>query len=131
MLLGTYGAFVAEVDVSDRIVLTVPAGARFRSVATLVLGGIGGRADLPYERMDDLQLAVLSILDSTDGDAVTLEVESDDDGLAVAVGPVRDGSNNDDGLRLVLSRLVDGVAHEHRDGAEWITFGVANAGSAA
>jgi hypothetical protein len=126
MLLGTYGAFGAEVDVSDRIVLTVPAGARFRGVATLVLGGIGGRADLPYERMDDLQLAVLSILDSTDGDAVTLEVESDDDGLAVAVGPVRDGSSNDDGLRLVLSRLVDGVAHEHRDGAEWITFGVAN-----
>ena len=79
MLLGTYGAFGAEVDVSDRIVLTVPAGARFRSVATLVLGGIGGRADLPYERMDDLQLAVLSILDSTDGDAVTLEVESDDE----------------------------------------------------
>ena len=126
MLLGTYGAFGAEVDVSDRIVLTVPAGARFRGVATLVLGGIGGRADLPYERMDDLQLAVLSILDSTDGDAVTLEVESNDHGLAVAVGPVRDGSSNDDGLRLVLSRLVDGVAHEHRDGAEWITFGVAN-----
>jgi hypothetical protein len=130
MLLGTYGAFGVEADVSDRIVLTVPAGARFRSVATLVLGGIGGRADLPYERMDDLQLAVLSILDSTDGEAVTLEVESDDRGLAVAIGPVRDGSSNDDGLRLVLSRLVDGVAHEHRDGAEWITFGVAN-GSAA
>ena len=111
---------------SDRIVLTVPASARFRSVATLVLGGIGGRADLPYERMDDLQLAVLSILDSTDGDAVTLEVDSDDDGLAVAVGPVRDGSSNDDGLRLVLSRLVDGVAHEQRDGAEWITFAIAN-----
>ena len=128
MLLATYGAFGAEVDVSDRIVLTVPAGTRFRSVATLVLGGIGGRADLPYERMDDLQLAVLSILDSTDGDAVTLEVESDDSG--VAIGPVRDGSSNDDGLRLVLSRLVDGVAHERRDGAEWITFGVAN-GSAA
>ncbi len=130
MLLGTYDAFGAEVDVSDRIVLTVPSGARFRGVATLVLGGIGGRAALSYERMDDLQLAVLSILDSTDGEAVTLEVESDDGGLAIAIGPVRDGSSNDDGLRLVLSRLVDGVAHEHRDGAEWITFGVAN-GSAA
>jgi hypothetical protein len=126
MLLGTYDAFGAEVEVSDRIVLTVPAGARFRGVTTLVLGGIGGRADLPYERMDDLQLAVLSILDSTDGDAVTLEVESNDGNLAVAIGPVRDGSSNDDGLRLVLSRLVDGVAHERRDGAEWITFGVAN-----
>jgi hypothetical protein len=130
MHLARYGAFGAEVDVSDRIVLTVPAGARFRGVATLVLGGIGGRAALPYERMDDLQLAVLSILDASDGEAVTLEVESGDDGLAVAVGPVRDGSSHDDGLRLVLSRLVDGVVHEHRDGAEWITFGVANGGSA-
>lgn len=113
---------------SDRIVLNIPAGARFRSVASLVIGGIGGRADLPYERMDDLQLAVLSILDSTDGEAVTLEVLSDDGSLAVAVGPVRDGSGEDNGLRLVLSRLVDDVAHEHRDGAEWITFGVSNAG---
>jgi hypothetical protein len=125
MLLGTYGAFGAEVDVSDRIVLTVPP-APVPQRRDLVLGGIGGRADLPYERMDDLQLAVLSILDSSDGEAVTLEVESDDGGLAIAIGPVRDGSSNDDGLRLVLSRLVDGVAHEHRDGAEWITFGVAN-----
>jgi len=130
MLPGTPGTSGTGVAVSDRIVLTVPAGARFRSVATLVIGGIGGRANLPYERMDDLQLAVLSILDSTDGSAVTLEVDSDDDGLAVAVGPVRYGSSHDDGLRLVLSRLVAGVAHEHRDGAEWITFGIANAGSA-
>ena len=112
MLPDTPGTSGTGVAVSDRIVLTVPAGARFRSVANLVIGGIGGRANLPYERMDDLQLAVLSILDSTDGSAVTLEVDSDDDGL-----------------RLVLSRLVDGVAHEHRDGAEWITFGIANAGS--
>jgi len=129
MLVETYGAFGAGADVSDRIVLIVPSGAAFRSVATLVLGGIGGRANLPYERMDDLQLAVLSILDSTDGEAVTLEVETDDAGLAVAVGPVRDGSSAEDGLRLVLSRLVDRVAHEHRDGAEWITFGVPNGGS--
>ena len=130
MVLRAHGAPGFEVDMTDRIVLTIPAGARFRGVATLVLGGIGGRMDLPYERMDDLQLAVLSILDSTDGDAVTLDVEPDAGRLAVAVGPVRDGSSRDDGLRLVLSRLVDDVAHERRDGAEWITFGVSNAGHA-
>ena len=67
---------------------------------------------------------------STDGDAVTIEVEFDGAGLVVAIGPMREGSSNDDGLRLVLSRLVEKVAHEHRDGAEWITFGVANARSA-
>jgi hypothetical protein len=106
----------------DRIVLTIPSDARFRSVATLVLGGIGSRADLPFERADDLQLAVLSALDASSGGDVTVEVETRDGRLAVAVGPVRDGSGEDAGLVRVLSRLVDEVDRERRDGAEWLTF---------
>src|SRR5262245_41451065 len=113
-----------EVVVSDRIVLPIPVDERFRSVATLVLGGIGSRADLPYERMDDLQLAVLSALDATDGETVTIEVDAAEEGLRLALGPVREGSGADDGLVRVLSRLVDDVGHESRDGAEWITLGV-------
>jgi hypothetical protein len=104
----------------DRIVLTIPTDPRFRSVATLVLGGIGSRADLPFERTDDLQLAVLSALDASSGGDVTVEVETGPGRLAVAVGPVRDGSGEDAGLARVLSRLVDEVAHERRDGAEWL-----------
>jgi hypothetical protein len=115
---------VLEVVVSDRIVLTIPADERFRSVATLVLGGIGSRAELPYERMDDLQLAVLSALDATDHETVTIEVDTDAGGIRLALGPLRDGSNADDGLARVLSRLVDDLGHESRDGAEWITLGV-------
>ncbi len=110
---------------SDRIVLTIPTGERFRAVATLVLGGVGSRADLPYERMDDFQLAVLSALEAADGDSVTLEVDADGDRVRVAVGPVRSGSAADQGLGLVLSRLVDEVAHEHRDGDEWLCLGLA------
>jgi len=108
--------------VTDRIVLTIPTEERFRAVATLVVGGIGTRADLPYERMDDLQLAVLSALGATDHSEVTLEVDTDEHGLRLALGPVRDGSAEDGGLRLVLSRLVDEVAHERRDGAEWLSL---------
>lgn len=108
----------------DRIVLTIPADARFRSVASLVLGGIGSRADLPFERTDDLQLAVLSALDASSGDDVTIEVETREGRLAVAIGPVRDGSGEDAGLVRVLSRLVDEVAEERRDGAEWLTLAV-------
>jgi len=115
---------VLEVLVSDRIVLTIPAEERFRSVATLVLGGIGTRVDLPYERMDDLQLAVLSTLDASDSETVTLEVDADEQGMRLALGPVRDGTGADDGLVRVLSRLVDDVGHESRDGTEWITLGV-------
>jgi hypothetical protein len=117
---------VLEVVVSDRIVLTIPADERFRSVATLVLGGIGSRAELPYERMDDLQLAVLSALAASDDETVTIEVDADAGGLRLALGPMRDGTSADDGLARVLTRLVDDVGHESRDGAEWMTLGVSS-----
>jgi hypothetical protein len=111
--------------VTDRIVLTIPTEQRFRSVATLVLGGIGSRADLPYERMDDLQLAVLSALDAADRTEITLEVDAGERGVRLALGPVRDGSSDDEGLARVLSPLVDAVAHEQREGAAWLSLELA------
>ncbi len=120
-------AGTAGLLVTDRIVLAIPTEARFRSVATLVLGGIGSRADLPYERMDDLPLAVLSALDAADQPEVTLEVDADENGVSLALGPVRDGSGDDEGLGLVLSRLVDDVTHERRDGAEWLSLRLSRA----
>jgi anti-sigma regulatory factor (Ser/Thr protein kinase) len=123
-------AVTAGLLVTDRIVLAIPTEARFRSVATLVVGGIGSRADLPFERMDDLQLAVLSALDAADQAEVTLEVDADENGVSLALGPVRDGSGDDEGLGLVLSRLVDDVTHERRDGAEWLSLRLARADGA-
>ena len=117
----------ALVPVTDRIILTMPTDARLRSVATLVLGGIGSRLDLPFERTDDLQLAVLSALEATDGGDVTFEVDADEEGLRLAIGPVRAGSGEDEALMRVLSRLVDGVQHEHRDGDEWLTLRLSEA----
>ena len=108
--------------VSDRVVLTMPTDARLRSVATLVLGGLGSRLDLPFDRMDDLQLAVLSALEATDGGEVTLEVDADESELRLAIGSVRAGAGEDDALMRVLSRLVDEVDHERREGAEWLMF---------
>jgi len=122
---------MAGLLVTDRIVLAIPTEARFRSVATLVIGGIGSRADLPYERMDDLQLAVLSALDAADQAEVTLEVDADENGVSLTLGPVRDGSGDDEGLGLVLSRLVDDVTHERRDGAEWLALRVSHAAGSA
>jgi hypothetical protein len=111
-----------DVSMSDRIVLTMPTDDRFRGVGTLVVGGVGARLELPYEQMDDLQLALLSALDAAlDGDA-TLEIDADAGSLTLAVGPLRDGSSTDEGLRLVLSRLVDEVEHQNRGGAEWVAL---------
>src|SRR4029453_778659 len=103
MVAGASPIGTLEVDVSDRIVLRMPTETRFRSVATLVLGGIGSRLELPYERTDDLQLAVLSALDASDDETVTLEVDADESGLRLALGPVRDGSSKEAGLVRVPS----------------------------
>jgi hypothetical protein len=115
---------VLGVAVSDRIVLTIPTDPRFRSVATLVVGGIGSRADLAYERMDDLQLAVMSVLDAVHGDTATIEADTDGATLRLALGGLRDGTASDAGLARVLAPLVDEVGHESRDGTEWVTLGV-------
>lgn len=112
-------------EVTDRILLTIPPDERFRSVPTLVLGGIGSRLDLPYERMDDLQLAVLSLLAAVDGDEATIDVAADDGFLSVRVGPLRPGSAEDAALGRVVSRLVDAVEPGTRNGAEWITVRMA------
>ena len=104
----------------DRIVLTIPSDPRFRNVATLVLGGIGSRAELPYERTDDLQLAVMSALDASSPDDVTVEVDTRDGRLEVALGPVHEGSGGDPALARVLSASSTRSPPSARDGAEWL-----------
>jgi hypothetical protein len=111
--------------VTDQISLTIPTATRFRGVATLVLGGIGSRLDLPYERVDDLQLAVLSVLEASDGDRVTVEVHADDRGLIVSVGPLAAGSDGDDALNRVLDPLVDSFEASQRDDRVWLTLRLA------
>jgi hypothetical protein len=108
---------------SDTILLTIPAELRFRGVATLVLGGIGARLDLPYERMDDLQLALLSALDSGGEDEpLTVEIAAGEDEVAIRVGPLEAGSSYDAGLLRVLDSLVDSVEPTGRNGKEWMTL---------
>jgi hypothetical protein len=106
---------------TDTIQLTFPTGASFRGVPSLVLGGVGSRLDLPFERMDDLQLAVLSMLEACAGHEATVEIEADDEQVAVSVGPLRDGADGDQGLALVLRRLTDGVDAGRRGEDVWLT----------
>jgi hypothetical protein len=108
--------------VTDQISLTIPSATRFRGVATLVLGGIGSRLDLPYERVDDLQLAVLSVLEASGDERVTVEVQAEESGLLVSVGPLTDGSATDEALSRVLDPLVDSVESSQRDGRVWLAL---------
>lgn len=107
---------------SDHISLTIPTASQYRAVATLVLGGVGSRLDLPYERVDDLQLAVLSVLEASGDDRVTVEVDAEDDGMLVSVGPLADGSQTDGALARVLEPLVDSVEPSARGERVWLTL---------
>jgi anti-sigma regulatory factor (Ser/Thr protein kinase) len=107
---------------SDQITLTIPTEDRFRGVATLVLGGVGTRLNLPYERVDDLQLAVLSALEACDGDRVTVEVQAEPERVLVSVGPLDEGSAGDGALARVLDPLVDSVERSSRDEGVWLTL---------
>jgi hypothetical protein len=109
---------------TESFVLTIPTATRFQGVATLVLGGIGSRLELPYERMDDLQLAVLSLLAAGSEDHISVEVEvgAEREAMSVSVGPLAAGSTSDEGLTRVLRRLADSIDSAQRDGNEWLTL---------
>jgi hypothetical protein len=119
---------VACVSDHDVITVTVPAEHRFLGVLNLVLGGLCARLDFPYEQVDDLQLAVDSVLapGRPDGAEVTLEAEVvRERGLVLRIGPLVPGSAGQPGLLRVLEPLVGGAMPLEREGAEWIELATA------
>jgi hypothetical protein len=99
-----------------RTTVEFPADAEYRSVPRLVLGGVAARFELPIDRVDDLLLAVESLLmQETVGDTLRLEAEATPSGLLVRLGSFRPGQLDDPGLRRVLTPLVESV-DEHEDG---------------
>jgi hypothetical protein len=101
---GSTGASLAP----DNVVVEFPATDGFRSVGRLVLGGLASRFELPVERLEDLLLAVESVLSSgIAGPTVTLDVDAADEGLRVRLGPLDGGGMSDPAVERVLVRLVD------------------------
>jgi hypothetical protein len=107
---------------SDEITLTLPYEREFQRVAHLVLGGLAVRLELTIETLEDLQLALSSILEQAEpGSDVTISLTVRDGTLETAVGPIAAGGRlgaaveDGDGLSLdrILRALVDDV---HVDG---------------
>ena len=76
---------------ADEISLTLPADDAFRRVAHLVLGGLAVRLDLTYENLEDIELALDTLLErrGDDGDAdVTVRVRIEGDELRTIVRPL-------------------------------------------
>ena len=105
---------------AETISLTLPADPRYATVARIVVGGLAARLNLSYEALDDLQLAVETLLGDEQilaDDRVTMDLEVGEGALAIAIGPIDpvaartalDGGG-DLSLRVVLAAVVDDAA---------------------
>jgi hypothetical protein len=115
----------------DRVVVEFPAIAGYRGVGRLVLGGLSARFDLPVDRVDDLLLAMESlIMQELAADAVTMEATAAPEGLRARVGPFRSSQVDDAAVARVLSQLVDEVSEQTEPDGFWVELGVSAGRSA-
>ncbi len=105
----------------DRVTLSVPAEPAFHGTLRLVVGGLGTRSQLSYEEVNELQLAVESLVArrAPVGERISVEASLDADAVALALGPFV--PDEDAGGRRVLERLVRNARVVRRpDGGEWV-----------
>jgi hypothetical protein len=112
--------------VADEITLTLPRSPEFHRVAHLVLGGLGVRLELTIENLEDLEIALDSILSHTNPAAgeVTIRMSLRDGELETAVGPLTpellDEIERDADGRLGLRRVLESTVEDiHVDG-DWV-----------
>ena len=114
------------------IELRIPNERPFHGVARLVVGGLAARHNLSYEALEDLQLALVTVLE---GDAystaaeIRVELEVTDEAIAMAIGPLNgeavradleQSSDGDLGLRRLLGTLVEDAWVEAREDGDWL-----------
>jgi hypothetical protein len=113
----------------DEISLTLPADEAFHRVAHLVLGGLALRLDLTFESLEDLELALETLLRrSADGDDLTVRVRVLDGEVQTVIGPFKSvraeleaqGPADSLNLRRILGTVCDSVEIDDRDGSEWV-----------
>jgi hypothetical protein len=114
------------------IELRIPNERPFHGVARLVVGGLAARHNLSYEALEDLQLALVTVLEG-DGyaaaDEVRVELEVFDDAIGMAIGPLNgdvvrkdleESSDSDLGLGRLLATLVQEAGVEAREDGDWL-----------
>jgi hypothetical protein len=109
--------------VADEVTLTLPREPEFQRVAHLVLGGLAVRLNLTIENLEDMQIALDSLLDREDGEgehAITVRMSPTDSSLVTVIGPfgqrlleeIDRDAGDELGLRRVLESTVDEVEVE-------------------
>ena len=115
---------------ADEITLTLPRDRDYYEIAHLVLGGLAIRLDLTVDHLDDLQVALDTVLQQQPavGD-LTIAVRVHEGELHTLIGPFPGGNlraaleEDDDGelsMRRLLGTVCDQVEVEERGGADWI-----------
>ena len=117
---------------TQAIELRIPNERPFHGVARLVVGGLAARHNLSYEALEDLQLALATILEGDEystGDEICVELEVTDEAIAMAIGPVNGDSvradlqnsvEGDLGLGRLLGTLVEDAGVEAREDGDWL-----------
>jgi hypothetical protein len=118
--------------VTRPIELRIPNERPFHGVARLVVGGLAARHDLSYEMLEDLQLALVTVLEREDyaaGADVVVELDVADDAITMSIGPLDgdavraelDASEDGElGLGRLLGTLVEDVGVEEREDGDWL-----------
>jgi hypothetical protein len=119
-----------ETQVPDTVEITIPRERDFSIVAELVIGGIAARHDVTLEVLDDLQLAIASVLENDEADDGEIRVllRVGGDGIGVSLGPLGERTvtelESDAGEALGLRRLLDATVDDaivsRRDGGTWV-----------
>ena len=114
------------------IELRIPNERPFHGVARLVVGGLAARHNLSYEALEDLQLALVTVLE---GDAystaaeIRVELEVTAEAVAMAIGPLngdavradlQNSSEGELGLGRLLGTLVEDAGVEAREDGDWL-----------
>lgn len=119
-------------DQPDVIELTTPVDRAWDPVVRLVLGGIADRIDLPFEELDDLQLAVERLRAEAGSQAsLTLAVEVTDRRVRIRLGPLRERAiaealqgpepvPGELSLRRILETVVDSYGVEEAADGELV-----------
>jgi hypothetical protein len=116
---------------ADEITLTLPRDRDFYEIAHLVLGGLAIRLDLTVDHLDDLQVALDTVLQHEEAAGeLTIAVTVEDTELHTLIGPFPGGDlraaleRDDDADQLSMRRLLgavcDRIEVEDRGGEDWI-----------
>jgi len=113
----------------DEIRVTMPSERSFGAVAGLVLGGVAARHELTIDVLDDLQLALDSLLERASGTVeINLVLRVGPELVEASIGPFerevlaeldQDAGESLD-LRRLLDTVVDDVTLADREDGCWV-----------